>query len=640
MAKKVEVEIEIETNAPEAEGKVKSLKLQLREARIAFEQLQTSGKATASELAKAADKIDDVSDKIDRAKFSSGQFSDKLASLPGPLGALGGGLKTAQDSADTFGKTLTISLGIVGLLVTAFFAIKNALGKTKEGQEGLSKAMSAFNTVLAPLFAILEKVGMAILPIVTKGFEALGTVMAKVAKFFGIGDDKIKEVTASLEENNEMAKKLADDEKKRLDELKDKKDKADAVEKARLDKAKANLETNQKLKEAALAKDKAIAMQTAFNEEQKIGVEAEFAKKSYDLQIQSINDKQKLYSKDTNEYKELQAEKITAEASYITKTGELKTQLQKVVKDNGQVIIDFEIQLAKRLKEIDDDKIAKAKEAEFIRLQDKIDALTAENDLLDYDYQQDLDRLNEVKINLEKEKSIELSNLNLSEAERLKIIKKYAKEEQAIDKSITATKKAEIDARTAIQLKYADYLQQFGNLLGQVAGKSKTLAIASIIIEQGAALAKVIISTMAANAAATAAAAPFVGNPLTAIPASANLARVILMNNIQGGLSAAGIAIGAAKGIAAINSAQVPGGGGGGGATNSAGMEAPTYGGGATASIPQINTSGGANPATQISQTIQNAQQAPIKAYVVSGDITSQQQLERKANRGATFNLG
>jgi hypothetical protein len=55
---------------------------------------------------------------------------------------------------------------------------------------------------------------------------------------------------------------------------------------------------------------------------------------------------------------------------------------------------------------------------------------------------------------------------------------------------------------------------------------------------------------------------------------------------------------------------------------------------------PQINTTGGANPATQISQTIQNAQSGPIKAYVVSGEIASQQQLDRKANRGATFNLG
>jgi hypothetical protein len=29
-----------------------------------------------------------------------------------------------------------------------------------------------------------------------------------------------------------------------------------------------------------------------------------------------------------------------------------------------------------------------------------------------------------------------------------------------------------------------------------------------------------------------------------------------------------------------------------------------------------------------------------MRAYVVSGDITTQQQLDRKANRGATFGLG
>ena len=36
-------------------------------------------------------------------------------------------------------------------------------------------------------------------------------------------------------------------------------------------------------------------MQTAFSEEQKLAVEAEFAKKSYDLQLDLLNKKQALY---------------------------------------------------------------------------------------------------------------------------------------------------------------------------------------------------------------------------------------------------------------------------------------------------------------------------------------------------------
>ena len=205
MAEVVEIEVDINTNAPEAEGQLGSLKTQIRETTTAMQKLELQGKATGTQYEKLREKLDGLNDAQDRAKFKAGQFEDRLASLPGPLGKLGGGIKAAGDSFATFGKTLTISLGVVGLLVAAFFAIKEALSKTKEGQEGLSKAMSAFNSVVAPLFAILEKVGNIVLPIITKGFEALGSVMNGVAKFFGVTDGKIKEVTGSLEQNNEMA---------------------------------------------------------------------------------------------------------------------------------------------------------------------------------------------------------------------------------------------------------------------------------------------------------------------------------------------------------------------------------------------------------------------------------------------------
>lgn len=294
-------------------------------------------------------------------------------------------------------------------------------------------------------------------------------------------------------------------------------------------------------------------------------------------------------------------------------------------------------ELNDKYKKEDDEKAeelkAKQREAAFEKLQTQIDDLTAENDLVEDDFQQDLERLELKREKLNEQKEIELSNLKLTEAERIKIIAKYAKQEQDIDKSVTATKKAELAAKRAIQMQYADFVQQFGNLLSSAAGKNKTLAIAGIIIEQGAALAKVIMSTQTANAAALA-------TPQAVLTSGASAIPVIIRNNIQGALSAAAIVIGAVKGIASINSAQIPGGSGSGGSASGGGAEMPAYNSGMAMNTPQINTTGGANPATQISQTIQNAQSGPIKAYVVSGDITSQQQLERKANRGATFNLG
>ena len=59
-----------------------------------------------------------------------------------------------------------------------------------------------------------------------------------------------------------------------------------------------------------------------------------------------------------------------------------------------------------------------------------------------------------------------------------------------------------------------------------------------------------------------------------------------------------------------------------------------------TLSAPQIGAQTGANAGLQISQTIAQANQNPIRAYVVSGDITNQQALDRKTNRAATFGLG
>jgi hypothetical protein len=238
MAEEVDININIDPNG--------SVRKQIKETVLAMQKLELQGKATGAQYDALRQKLDTLNDTQDRAKFKAGQFEDRLASLPGPLGKIGSGLKAAGDSFATFGKTLTISLGVIGLLVTAFFSIKSALEKTKEGQQGLSKAVEAFNKVLSPVFAILEKVGNAVLPIVTKGFEALGSVMNKVAKFFGVTDDKIKEVQGTLQQDNEYKKKLDEEESKRLTDLQKKKDDQAQKDKERREKSRQEKEEAEK----------------------------------------------------------------------------------------------------------------------------------------------------------------------------------------------------------------------------------------------------------------------------------------------------------------------------------------------------------------------------------------------------------
>ena len=178
-----------------------------------------------------------------------------------------------------------------------------------------------------------------------------------------------------------------------------------------------------------------------------------------------------------------------------------------------------------------------------------------------------------------------------------------------------------------------------GSILGQIAGKNKKLAIAGLVLEQGANIAKVVIDTARGISAATAAAAPFIANPITAIPATANLARVIAGQKISAALSIAGIVAGAAQGISQINQADIPGEAGGGGAApgGGGGVNIPTPSIGTTAA-PEFQTGGEADTSTQLAGGIGGAQQRPIQAYVVSTAVSSQQALDRRTSSAATFN--
>jgi hypothetical protein len=95
-------------------------------------------------------------------------------------------------------------------------------------------------------------------------------------------------------------------------------------------------------------------------------------------------------------------------------------------------------------------------------------------------------------------------------------------------------------------------------------------------------------------------------------------------------ISAIKSAVGAAKASATGNGSSMP---------SISAPPAPTYGGTPTMTTPQIQTGGGMNPNTQLAQTLSNAQK-PIRAFVVSGDISSQQALDRRTSRAATFSAG
>ena len=263
-------------------------------------------------------------------------------------------------------------------------------------------------------------------------------------------------------------------------------------------------------------------------------------------------------------------------------------------------------------------QIQSAEERANIRaeeLNDKLLANETELNQIGQTYDRQLQLVNEREAML-------LQQAGLTEAQKTAIQQQASQERINIMLS-------EKQARADIQNAELDLVAGFGNFLKEIAGKNKRLAIAGVIAEQAAAIGKIVVNTGIANAKAVAASPLTFGQPWVTI------------NSISGAL---GIATAVASGIKAvqqINSSD-SGNASSGGTTlpsaGGAGAAAPTAPSLAKTAIPQIEgTQGGANPSSQIAQTIGAASGKPIKAYVVSGDVTSQQALDRRTTRAATF---
>jgi hypothetical protein len=275
-----------------------------------------------------------------------------------------------------------------------------------------------------------------------------------------------------------------------------------------------------------------------------------------------------------------------------------------------------------------------------IRFQDELKKLklAGVTDLTNFENEYRMDQL-AINQKFDDEETKRQAEVNAKKLEEQKKIDDAAlKQTEEKNKFILESEVATATAIQFIQDTQVGNVAKVGNILSGIAGKNKKLAIAGLVIEQGANIAKVVIDTARAITAATAAAAPFIANPITTIPATANLARVIAQTKIGAGLSIAGIIAGAAKGIATINSAQIPGssGGGGAGAGGGGGVSIPTPPIPST-SAPTVQGGTPTDPTSLIRQTISGAMGRPMRAYVLSQDISSTQALDRRTNTAATF---
>ena len=775
-----------------ADGKFKSLRSQIRETTVALQKMADEGKAGTKEFQDLSNKLDDLSDQQQRVAFQSAQIEDKLAALPGPIGQIGKSFQAAKTSIDTFGKTIAISLGVVGLLVSAFLAIKEALSRTEEGQAKLNKITEAFTKIMNGLFAIIEPIAMLFADLVIgllssdKAMKTLstaaGVLSATFQTLFNVGKslvgfiinnfvnafkvltevaggagkvlkgvftfdlDLIKEgvsqvgegikngfkatvdnvkntvkgigtgiadgIKSGMEQGSKAfaagAKRLTEAEKKAAEEAKKKREEA-AKKRGEEDKKLAeqrakDLEAAGKVETEAYlatldARDKEVFKRgQKLNEDilvlEKAGIKDLTAvKEAYRLDVLAINtkyDEDEAKKAEEKKTKEREAAKLAFEEAVLN--NENQTQIVEN-RYNKEIALINEaekskiaaIQYANTLL-LEDETLNEEQRKAIIQQGAQAIAQVQEQAATDRLAQQTL-RYDELIAVINEKEKLALSNTELTEAQKTKIQLDALEERRAIEQLATedailgidteleritttfdrrreligmkeaellaqegltenqrtairqqgaderaAIDMAEMEARVAIQNAQLDLAAQFGGLLKTLAGENKKVAIAGVVVEQAAAIGKILVNTGIANAKAVAASPLTFGAPW------------VLINSISAALSIASSVAAGVKAIQQINSA-----GSGGGAASGGGAIPGRAGAGSAPAVPQIErttlpqvtgTTGQASPGAQIAGTIAKSSERPIKAYVVSGDVTSQQALDRRTTRAATFSGG
>jgi len=367
---------------------------------------------------------------------------------------------------------------------------------------------------------------------------------------------------------------------------------------------------NKKYDDEAVAKQKEqnqkiLDARQALRDEELFAIDNQFMQldQKYGMGIAMINDRERLglisSQEASDERKRLQEERYNEQIALID-------EQTRILLENEQLT---EAEKTRIMLEGD----AARGEIEMLRKEDELLSLESEYAQIGLDYERRREIINE-------QEALLLEDASLTEEQRTAIKRAASQERMALDME-------ELEYKTEVQNAQYDLLAQFGSFLGQIAGENKKLQIAAVIAEQVASIGRIISNTAIANAKAVAASPLTFGQPWVAINTAS---------------AAIGIASSIAAGVKAVRdiknadkSESAPSGGG-------SRPARPASPGVAAASIPEtVATGGEVNTGAQLAQTIAGTQerngQEPIRAYVVSQEVSSQQALDRRTNNAATF---
>jgi hypothetical protein len=523
---------------------------------------------------------------LEETEITSRRFSDALAEQPGIVGLVGQSLKGLDGGLKVLAANPIIA--VVTLLAGLFLAFRESLSKTERGQELLNKASEVFGKIIGPVFALIEKVAFPIFEFFIDLLDKAAAGFQRFAKFLGVGQKEIDEASRAssevlqkkYEENlaaeEEATKKLEEEATKRIEqEKKEAEERKRIAEQAAKERAALIAEANKIIDDAELALMDDRARELLLRERE-YQAELKKLKEAGVTDLKAFEEEYRMEISAIN--KKYDDADIAAEQAKLAKEKELKDKALEDDKLRIQELAELESQ-------------QRAEKA--FALQAQYDLDVARNQAT---FQDELNLFDQTR-------ALERAELQAQQVSAQTLL--------AFDQQ-TAAARIQIEAmqQETKLLIISDALGQIAEAVGKETVAGKALAIS-----------QALINTYIGATKALATYPP----PFGAIAAGTVIAAGLLQVN----------AIRKQK----IPEIPKPGGGsvsvgGAGGGSSFVAPPKPTT----SFTAPSIQTlPDGITTGGQIAESIANSRQQPIRAYVVSQDISSQQAMDRRTTGASTL---
>ena len=574
--------------------------------------------------------------------FTGGAVS-KFKGLKGSIGSVVKGFKSLK---------FAILASGIGALLLAVVAVGKAFTSSEEGQNKFAKIMGVIGSVTGNLVDMLATLGEKIISVfenpkqaiidlknlivenITNRFNAiidtlgfLGSAFKKVfsGDFSGAMDDAkkasssyvdsltgvigtidkvtegVKKMSAEISKDAKTAANIADQRAKA-----DKLDRKLITERAEANRKRAELLDKAAQKEKFTAKERIKFLEDAGKIEDDITAkEIKAAQLRYEAKV-AENALSKSTKEDLDKEAELKAQLINLETAKLTKQKLVSSQVVGAKREEEaeiKAIEDKAIADRKARRELEanteEEKRVLALEKEKEKFDNAI-LLATEQGLsteeLERSQKESLQTMRDGFAQTDIDRDLKL------QADKKAIDDKSVADAEAISKAKIDIAKKEQEAKSASLNGYASALSSVSGVIGQETEKGKALAIASSLVNTYAAI--------------TGQLKAFSGVP------------------VPGFAIAQAIATGVAgfANVKKIASVKVPNSSGGGSVPSGGSTPAPS-----APSLPPAFNVVGASDTNQLADAIGGQSQEPTRAYVVSGDVTSAQSMDRNIIDGASI---